>query len=316
MSVGVLLALVIAIGISLSFWLVSSLVRSQTEVIQDRLETYAARGRSTGPERRPRRTIAVRLDQELRKRAFGRQLAEDLSRADMQLRLSEFVVLCILAGVLSVLLGLILFGTPVLAALLGFMGYFLPRLHLKQRMASRLKAFNEQLGDALRLLVSSLRSGYSILQSLDVVASELPDPIATEFARVVREVGLGLSQEEAFNNMLKRVKSDDLDMMVTAINVQREVGGNLAEILDTISETISERVRIQGEIRVLTAQQMISGYLVTGLPFAVSMLLFAINRSYMSQMFNDLCGLAMAATGLLMVTTGFVLIRKLVRIEV
>lgn len=316
MQVAVVLALGLMIMISFTSWLVWSLVRGQSGVIQTRLETYAARGRGISQERQPRRTMATQLDQALRKRSYGQHLADELAKADLQLRVSEFVVLSILAAVMCVLIGLILFSTPVLALLTGVIGFLLPRLYLKRRQSARLRAFNEQLGDALRLLVSSLRSGYSMLQSMEVVASELPEPISTEFARVVREVSLGLSQEQALNNMLKRVESDDLDMMVTAINVQHEVGGNLGEILDTISETIAERVRIQGEIRVLTAQQMISGYLVTFLPFGLTLILFMINRSYMMQLFQDICGIAMVAAGLLMIGSGYLIIRRIVRIQI
>ncbi len=155
-----------------------------------------------------------------------------------------------------------------------------------------------------------------MLQSLEVVAAELPQPIAGEFGRLVREVGLGLSQEQAFNNMIGRIASDDLDMMVTAVNVQREVGGNLAEILDTISTTIEERVRIQGEIRVMTAQQTLTGYLLTFLPVAVVLILFTINRAYMMQMFEDTCGLVMLGTGVAMVSIGFVIMKTIVKIKV
>lgn len=316
MQIAILVAVAIALSISATAWLVWRLVRGQSGVIQERLASYAARGGSEVVKRQHRPTMAAQMDQALRKRPFGQRLAQDLSRADLQLRVSEFVVLQVLCAVLSVLFGLVLFATPALALLIGFGAFFLPRLYLKRRQAARLHAFSEQLGDALRLLVSSLRSGYSMLQSMEVVASELPEPIAGEFGRVVREVGLGLTQEQAFNNMLQRLPSDDLDMMVTAINVQHEVGGNMAEILDTISGTIAERVRIQGEIRVLTAQQMLSGYLLTFLPVAVTLVLFAINRPYMVQLFQDTCGLAMVGTGVTMVATGYLIIRRIVKIEV
>ncbi|MGI6207857.1 MAG: type II secretion system F family protein [Anaerolineae bacterium] len=316
MQVAFLVAIAIVLSISATAWVIWRLARGQSGVIQDRLEAYAARGGADVVQVRQRRTIAAQLDQMLRKRAYGRRLAEELARADLQLRVSEFVVLSLLSAVMSALLALLVFAMPALAVVAAFAGFFLPRIYLRRRQAARLKAFGEQLGDALGLLVSSLRSGYSMLQSMEVVASELPEPIAGEFGRVVREVGLGLSQEQAFINMLNRVPSEDLDMMVTAINVQHEVGGNLAEILDTISGTSSERVRIQGEIRVLTAQQMLSGYMLTCLPVAVTLILFAINRPYMSQLFTDTCGLVMVAIGVLMTGSGFLIIRRIVKIEV
>ncbi|NLT42608.1 MAG: secretion system protein [Anaerolineae bacterium] len=315
-EIGLLVAGALALSIVATSYVVWRLVRQQSGVIQDRLDAYATRSSVDVAERKERRTIAGRLDRALRRRNYGRQLSEDLSRADVQLRISEFVMLSILAGVLGVLFGLILFDLPALALVVGFVCFLYPRIYLKQRQAKRLKDFSDQLADALRLIVSSLRSGYSMLQSLEVVASELPEPISGEFARVVREVGLGLSQEQAFNNMLGRIASDDLDMMVTAVNVQRDVGGNLAEILDTISATIEERVRIQGEIRVMTAQQTLTGYLLTFLPVAVTLILFGINRAYMMQMFEDTCGLAMLGTGVVMVGIGFVVMKSVVKIEV
>ena len=304
------------VTISLTVLVVWQVTRGQSGMIQNRLETYAARGHLSGQERRPRKTMAGQLDQALRKRTYGVRLSDELAKADLQLRVSEFVVLSVLSSVMAALFSLILFTTPVIAFLFGVFGFFLPRLYLKRRQAARLRAFNDQLGDAIRLLVSSLRSGYSMLQSMQTVASELPEPIGPEFTRVVREISLGLSQEQAMNNMYKRVASDDLDMMVTAVNVQHEVGGNLGEILDTISETIAERVRIQGEIRVMTAQQVYSGYLVTFLPFGLSLILFMINRPYMILLFQDACGLAFVGLALLMIVVAYVVIRRIVRIAV
>jgi tight adherence protein B len=154
------------------------------------------------------------------------------------------------------------------------------------------------------------------LQAMDAVAHEMPPPMSEEFQRVVREIGLGLSNERAMNNMLRRIPSDDLDLMITAINVQHEVGGNLAEILETISHTIRERIRIKGEIRVLTAQGMISGYVISFLPVGLGLILFAMNPDYMGAMFQEPCGWAMIAVGTITTTIGYIAIRKIVNIEV
>jgi tight adherence protein B len=171
-------------------------------------------------------------------------------------------------------------------------------------------------GDAINLLANGLRSGYSLLQAMDALAREMPPPIADEFRRVVREIGLGLSNERAMNNMLRRIPSDDLDLMITAINVQHEVGGNLAEILEVISHTIRERIRIKGEIRVLTSQQMLSGYVISFLPIGLGFILYAMNPDYMGAMFQEPCGWAMIAVGVISTTIGFIAIRKIVNIEV
>jgi tight adherence protein B len=166
-------------------------------------------------------------------------------------------------------------------------------------------------------MVNGLRSGYSVLQAMEAVSREMASPISVEFARIVQEVQIGLPLDQAMSNMLRRIKSDDLDLVVTAINVQREVGGNLAEILDVISFTIRERVRIKGEIRTLTAQGRYSGYVISLLPIGLALVLFCVNKPYVERLFTSgWCGWAMVVCGLLMIGTGFIAIQKIVAIEV
>jgi tight adherence protein B len=171
----------------------------------------------------------------------------------------------------------------------------------------------------LNLVVNGLRAGYSTMQALEAVSKELPPPISDEFRRVVQEMQLGLPMDKALDNLIRRIPSEDLDFVITAINVQREVGGPLAEILDTISFTIRERVRIKGEIRVLTAQVVMSGRILSGVPFAVFILLWFINQKYMGQFFdpqNLLCGGGALAVGVTMIAIGYVVMMKIADIEV
>ena len=186
---------------------------------------------------------------------------------------------------------------------------------VKFRQGKRLSAFNNQLGDTITLLANSLRSGYSFLQSMELVARESPPPMGAEFRRVIREVGLGLSTQDALNNLLKRMPSDDLDLMITAVNIQHEVGGNLAVILDTIAHTIRERVRIKGEIRTLTAMGRISGYIISRLPIFLGIVITLINPNYMSAMFV-FPWICMPICGGIMVVIGFLVIQKIVTIDV
>ncbi len=153
------------------------------------------------------------------------------------------------------------------------------------------------------------------MQSLELVSKEAPDPIGIEFRRVVREVGLGISPQEALQNLYTRMPSDDLDLLITAINIQYEVGGNLAQILDTISHTIRERVRIKGDISVLTTQGRVSGYLVTSLPFFIGIVVTLINPGYMNSLWI-FPWIIMPICGFVMVVAGFLIIRKIVNIEV
>jgi tight adherence protein B len=261
------------------------------------------------------------LTESLNRAIAGRGFAEDLrlqlARADLKITPAEFLVMQILSAGLGLLLAQLIFRFLPLTLLGAVAGFFAPRLYVAWRQRRRLQAFNAQLGDAINLMVNGLRAGYSVLQAMEAVARELPPPISVEFDRVVKEQQLGLSLEQALQNMLRRVRSDDLEMLVTAILIHREVGGNLAEILDTISFTIRERVRIQGEIRALTAQQTLQRLCPDVPPIALGLILFGINRNYMLNFFNSgILGYLMISCTLVMMLIGYFVIRRIVRIEV
>ena len=254
-------------------------------------------------------------------RAFGgrgsSKLAAELARADLKFTVGEFVALNIGAIAAGFVLLYILGRANLLFGLIGgIVGFYAPRLWVRQLQARRLTAFNNQLGDTLILLANSLRSGYSLLQSMETVSRELAAPMSVEFTRVVREIGLGLTIEEALAHMLQRVNSEDLDLVITAINIQHEVGGNLAEILDTISHTIRERVRIKGQIRAMTAQQRFSGYVISVLPVLLGAVMLMINPGYVGRMFQEPCGIMMLLTGGMMIIVGYMIIRRITNIEV
>jgi tight adherence protein B len=290
--------------------------------IEQRLRDFGAREAPIEAVRRGRGGNALygRIDRAVAGRGGAVRLAADLARADLKVTVGEFYVARLVFVSLGALLG---FAMPVsghilLAVVLAVIGYFAPRMYVTTRKNGRLRAFNAQLADTIGLLSSALRSGYSMLQSMELVAREGPQPISGEFERVVREVGLGLSPEEALANLVRRVQSDDLELLVTAINVQREVGGNLAEVLDTIASTIRDRVKLKGEIRVLTAQQQYSGYIVGLIPVGLSLLLFVINPNYMLGVFHKTvwCGWTMLGCSLIMITSGFLIIQRIVHIRV
>ena len=313
----IVLPLVAAAAVFLLFFGLSRAGRTSDEAIEERLEQYATRAEEEDEKQRKTRRSAIdSLEDMVSRRGFAANIRDDLSRADLKLRVAEFLMLTFLSVIVCFFLARLLFGTALLGLVFGIIGFFVPRIYVNIRKRRRLNAYNDQLGDTITLLANSLRSGFSIVQSMDTVAQQLPDPIATEFHRVTQEIGLGLHYEQALNNMLRRVPSDDLDLLITAINIQGKVGGNLAEILDTIGHTIRERVRIKGEIRVLTAQQMISGYILTGLPVVLGLVLYLINKTYIGRMFGDPCGWIMLGVAALMITGGFLIIRKIVDIEV
>jgi tight adherence protein B len=295
--------------------------------ISARLNEFGAREAPLGSTQRRGRSrgragpgIYGSIDRAVASRGFAQRLSTDLARADLKITVGEFIVARVVFASLGGLIGyaIPISGHVVLAALLAMTGYFVPRMYVTSAKNKRLRAFNAQLADTIGLLSSALRSGYSLLQAMELVAREGPSPVSGEFERVVREVGLGLSPEEALSNLIGRMQSDDLELMVTAINVQREVGGNLAEVLDTIANTIRERVKLKGEIRVLTSQQQYSGYIVGLLPVALSLLLFVINPTYMESVFTKThwCGWTMFGCSGAMIVVGFILIQRIVDIHV
>ena len=307
--------------------------------ISDRLERYAS-GRGDGAKAAAtgqgpisdliaQSQALANLNKVVEGRDFGANLARELARADLRLKPSEF---------LMIWLGSII-GVPVLMFILGFfftalqspialligalIGFLLPRFWLNRRKGGRLNAFNKQLPDTITLIANALRAGSSFLQAIELVVRESRPPISTEFSRVIREVNLGLPFEQALENMVRRVRSDDLELMATAISIQHQVGGNLAEILDSIAYTIRERIRIKGEIRTLTAQQRLSGYVVGFLPIGLAGFLFVAAPGFMDPMFANppsIAGLPAGVVILLfggfMMFIGFMLIRRIVDIEV
>lgn len=259
------------------------------------------------------------LDNILTERNFGKKWRQKLSRADLKLTVAEFFALHFVSmgGVFAVSYFILFGGDLIFSIIGGFVGFFLPRVMVGRRISKRLIQFENQLPDTLGLWVNALRSGYSVLQAMEAISRDAPEPTKTEFKRVVQEVQLGIDMEDAFQHMLERVESQDLDLVVTAVNIQREVGGNLSEILEVISTTIRERVKLKGEIRVLTAQGRITGYLISGLPIALAILLNIMNPGFISPMFeNRLCGWPMLGMGLALIGIGTAVIQKIVDIEI
>lgn len=272
--------------------------------------------------------VADRLDKALSGRNFFEPIKERISRADAKLRVVEYVTLVIICGVVTGAIGYFLpqVNSWVIGIVAGFFGLRIPRFYVRTMAKKRMQSFDAQLSDTLNLWVNALRSGYSVLQAMEAIATELPAPVSVEFERVVQEVRLGLSVEQALANMYRRVPSEDLDLVITAVNIQREVGGNLAEVLDTISYTIRERVRIKGEIRTLTAQGRVSGWIISLLPIVLGFVLYLINPEYVSELWVKEdpwvwpqvipCGWIVLAFSGMMIGGGAYAISKIVDIEV
>jgi tight adherence protein B len=313
----------IFLGILFVFWGISSM-SGGSETVEARMARYAGGVEATKKvregkkkERKQRQEVdpfaTLSGDVEDKRRAV--RIQRDLARANLKLRVAEYYY--IRFG-MAILVGLLLgvFRDPLSGVFGVAIGYFLPRIWVSRRISGRLGAFNKQLPDTITLLSNSLRAGSSFLQSIELVSREGAAPMSEEMGRVVREVNLGLGMEEALLNMVRRIKSEDLDLMVTAISIQQQVGGNLAEILDTIAFTIRERVRIKGEINTLTAQGRYSGYLVAMLPVGLAFMLNLINPSFMEPLFTELLGRIALGLGIVMELIGFFVIQKIVDIKV
>ena len=260
------------------------------------------------------------LDNKLEGSKFGDRIATNLAQADLKLRPAEYVAAMVIASFLLGFFAWAIGGQNIISALIGLiLGGMVPRFYMKRQQEKRLVTFGNQLPDMLNLVVNGLRSGYSTMQALEAVSKELPPPLSDEFNRVVKEMQLGISMGESLNNLHRRIPSDDLDLIITAINVQREVGGNLAEILDTISYTIRERIKIKGEIKVLVSQVIYSGRFLALLPLILMGLLWFANREYLLTFFspgNLLCGGIMLGLAGVMVLAGYLTMNKLADIEV
>jgi tight adherence protein B len=215
------------------------------------------------------------VNKRVEKSSFGDRISRELARADLKFKPGEYMALYVIAIIGGALVAFMLGGRLLISALIGAgIGALLPRMYVKNQQSKRLTRFNDQLPDMLNLMVNGLRAGFSTLQAMEAVSKELPAPICDEFRRVVQEMQLGIPMEKALANLLRRIPSQDLDFLVTAINVQREVGGNLAEIMDVISYTIRERVRIKGDIRALTSQAMYSGRALALMPIGLLCILW------------------------------------------
>jgi len=320
-DVFLLVGIFIALAILLAFTGIAEFARSS---VDERLGRYVrssgtgviSRGRAAEGTPPARSSILARLDQALTSRDFVQGVRRELARADLPLTVPEYLFINAVVVLLSGLIGFLISRFWFSALMLAVASAFVPTLYVRWRQRRRLAAFNNQLGDVVNVLIGSLRAGYGLLQSFDYVSDRLPDPAANEFGRVVREVSLGLSMNEALANVLKRVGSDDLELMVTAISIHHEVGGNLTTILESISETIRERVRIKREISSLTAMQRYSAYVLVTLPFMVSGILFLMNPAYMLRLFEPGPTLCIPIGALISMVLGFLVTRRIVAIEV
>lgn len=240
---------------------------------------------------------------------------KNMQLAGIPLRGSEFVSILLISAFIIFILAAIL-TLNMLQALI-FMVFWLMGIwvYIRRKIKQRSLLFNNQLCESIGMMANAMKSGFSFLQTLDMIAKEMKPPISQEFARALREMQLGMSMEEALNNLSARVQSEDLELVVTAVLIQRQVGGNMAKVLDNIGRTIIERVKIQGEIRTLTAEGRLSGYVVAAMPFFMAMLFLLMDPKYFDAFLAHPLGLAAVGIGLVMQLIGILVIQKIVTIK-
>jgi tight adherence protein B len=292
----------------------------EQSLVEDRLNQYLGEQEDVKAERDAQRTMLTDwVSRRVERTSVGGRIAQDLARADLKFKAGEYLVLIAMSIVLVGGIAWLIGGRNIISFGIGaVLGYLMPGLYVKQQQARRLNRFNDQLSDMLNLMVNGLRAGYSTLQAMEAVSKELPSPICDEFRRVVQEMQIGIPMDGALQNLLRRIPSDDLDFVVTAINVQREVGGNLSEILDTISFTIRERVKIKGEVRVITSQVRASGTLLALIPIFLTIVLWFLNPKYLMS-FADagpMCAGIAAGAVVILISLGYFVMMRIASIEV
>lgn len=307
---GVIVLVLLVVGIMMSS-------NSERNLVEDRLGNYL--DDEYLDEKDNSSYVTEWVNRRVEKSPRGNLIKKSLARADLKLKVAEYLALIVIAIIGGGFLGGFLGSWNIISIGIGAtLGALAPRFYVRRQQRKRLASFNDQLPDMINLMVNGLRAGYSTMQAMEAVSKELPPPICDEFRRVVQEMQLGVPMDSALDNLLRRIPSDDLDFMITAINVQREVGGNLAEILDTISFTIRERIRIKGEIQVLTSQVRTSAKILSAIPILLALFLWFVNNEYMKGLFEagPACGFGALGAALFLIGIGYFVMSRIADIEV
>lgn len=247
---------------------------------------------------------------------FSASLDEQLEQAGIKMLAGEFITLVVLAALGGAVFGALILPNIIFVLIVAAVAAAIPFLWLRRARRKRQNALNDQLADTLSILASSLRAGYSFLQALDTVAKEIGEPSAHEFQRVVAEIRLGRPIDEALIAMAQRVGSDDLKWAVIAINVQRQVGGNLAEVLDIVANTVRERGYLRRLVRVLSAEGRLSIAILSALPFLLLLYQAVVNPEYVKLLFTHPLGIVMVIAGAIAMSLGVFWMTRIVRIDV
>lgn len=318
----ILLAIIFLILMLCFFLLI--IKKGKRKKLKDRLKPYAgvlfAPSETTVKQgyQKERLKLVSKLINFIFLKGYQAHIKDKLAKAGVLLRPSEFILINIFVTLCLAIIGVLLFSKLFFVGLVigGGLGYFIPHIFLHHLKKRRLSAFTRQLCNALSLISNSLKAGYSFLQALDMVAKETFPPMSVEFSRVIREENLGVPLEKALSNLTNRIESDDLDLVVTAVLIQRQIGGNLSEILDRIAYTVRERIRIKGEIKTLTAQGRLSGLIISLLPIILGLILYFLQPDIYKLLLTEHVGWGLIGICITMQAIGMLIIRKIIRVEV
>ena len=242
-------------------------------------------------------------------------LAEELEKSDISRKPEDFIIIWIIITFVPGLLFILIFKNQLIAPMLMIIGAVAPILYMKNKQKKRRDMFESQLSDALMIASNCLKSGLTFNQAMDTISNECDDPIKSEFKRTVNEITFGGSQDDALEAMAERVKSEDFNLVVSAVSVQRQTGGNLSEILDTIAGTIRERYKIKGEIKTMTGQGRVSGIIIGVLPIVLLLVMSLINKDLIMTLFTTMIGKILLVISICLETIGAIIINKIVTIK-
>lgn len=286
--------------------------------VSARLDTYLsaessfdpAEGAADDPQ------IAEKLNEAINRRGFAEGVARELAQANLPLTVPEYLLIRIAVPLLLALLALFVWRSVLVLPAALLVGYMLPVFWLRARRRRRNRDFNDQLAETLTMIAGSMRGGFSLIQSVSNAAKESQEPTSSELRRVTQEVQIGLGINQALDHLVRRMESDDLDLVVTAIKIHGRVGGNLTVILENISTTIRERAKLRREIRVITSMQRLSSYVIGFLPLALSLIIFSINPAYMLRLFQPGWTLCIPIGATVSAVIGFIVIQRIVDIKI
>lgn len=311
----VLIFFVTAFGLGMAAQLVFP---SRHGAVQARLKTVASGGPIAAPAPvtggGALQVLGRLIDPWVQRLQVAKSLDRMLQAAGMPWRVSEFVVLIGASMVIGALVGRVA-GGPTAMVAGAMVGVIVPFYQLKRRTSAKMRALNEQLADALMLIVNALRAGNSLTQAMGVVAQQMPAPISTAFGQTLQEINYGLPVDTALERLQEAFGGIDMALVTSAVLVQRETGGNLAEILSNIHATIRDRQTVQGEMRALTAQGRLSGWVLSLLPAGIGGLFFLLNRAYIMTLFIDPRGQLLVGGAVCLTVIGMLAIRKIVDVQ-